>query len=116
LPEEHRAWLAQTLASPDRHLFTVEADARPVGQVRLDKRGSEVEVSISLVPEARGRGIGSQAIGLANGVARELGGRRATAVIRDGNLASLRAFTSLGYIENRREGQLIYLSMVLLDD
>jgi len=55
---DHRDWLARVLADPDRRLFVAEHGGRPVGTVRFDREsGRTWEVSITVAPEARGRGL-----------------------------------------------------------
>ncbi len=62
-PEEHGAWLERVLADPDRRLLIVEFDDEPVGQIRFDRtRGYSYEVSLSLDPAWRGRGLGTRAL------------------------------------------------------
>ncbi len=55
---DHRDWLARVLVDPDRRLFVAEYGGRPVGTVRFDREsGRTWEVSITVAPEARGRGL-----------------------------------------------------------
>ena len=54
---DHRAWLTRTLADPDRRLWVVEQDGAPVATVRHDRIApGRYEVSMTVAPEARGRG------------------------------------------------------------
>lgn len=55
---EHVRWLAGALADPDRRLLIGEADG-PVGTVRFDRDGDAWEVSITVAPASRGRGLSS---------------------------------------------------------
>lgn len=57
----HEAWLARSLDNPDRSLLIAEHDGRPVATVRID-RGDETELSWTVAPIARGRGVGSAAV------------------------------------------------------
>jgi predicted dehydrogenase/RimJ/RimL family protein N-acetyltransferase len=96
---EHRAWLARTLADPDRRLFVATANGVPVGQLRLDRlSGGDVEVHIALAHEARGRGLAAPLLEL---VVREraavLGGTRVFARVKRGNEPSRRAFLRAGF-------------------
>jgi L-amino acid N-acyltransferase YncA len=61
----HARWLEAVLADPHRTLLIGVVDGRPVGQLRLDRHevasrpaGVEAEVSISIAPAERGRGLG----------------------------------------------------------
>lgn len=98
-PEEHDRWFAARLGSPDSAIWIGEIDGRPIGQVRVirtDERKGEV--SISLAPEARGRGL-SRPLLLAGMAAadRDLGVKTFIAAIRPGNAASLALFRAAGF-------------------
>ena len=98
---EHVAWLDGTLGRSDRHLLVGLDGDEPVGTVRWDDEGAgEWEVSITLAPTARGRGLGGPALGAAE---RWLVGhlpeppRALLAVVRADNSASRRLFLRAGY-------------------
>lgn len=61
---EHAAWFARRLRSQNPTLIIVE-DGEPVGVVRLDLGRDHSRISIAIAPEARGRGVGREAIALA---------------------------------------------------
>lgn len=97
-PEGHAAWLAASLGSQERRLFIANADGRPVGQVRLDARGAgSYEISITIAPAARGRGLAARALFAAEEEARARGNVRLEATIRPENQASVAAFKRAGY-------------------
>jgi len=115
---QHVQWLVST-TSPlsDRLLDVVLNEAgTPIGHVRLDVRdfGRYAEVSIALIREARGQGLGT-------GILQEVA-RRAKhvhrlawleAVIKEDNAASRRVFTKAGFtIEGINDG-LVYMSRYL---
>lgn len=57
--DEHRQWLAGVLADPARILLIGElGPGQPIGVVRFDVRDERAEVSIYLVPERIGSGLG----------------------------------------------------------
>ena len=59
-PGTHDTWFQVVLENPDRHIYIGEANGVPIGQVRFDlMKSSEslFEVSISIDPEMRGRGL-----------------------------------------------------------
>jgi RimJ/RimL family protein N-acetyltransferase len=105
-PADHRRWLDARLADPDTLLTVAEDDGTPVGTVRLDRHGpGEAELSITIAPGARGRGLARPAIGLGvEHARREWGVERVTAQIRTENAASLRAFAAAGFEPVRDEG------------
>ena len=103
---DHLAWLQGTLASPDRHLLVVEdAGAVPVATTRYDRlppAGSgHWEVSISVAPGSRGRGVGGAALRASDEWlgAREPGAAAVVAHVRPDNAGSLRLFLRCGYRE-----------------
>jgi RimJ/RimL family protein N-acetyltransferase len=62
---DHQAWLAASLANPARTIFIGEVNGAAVGTVRCDcKPGSpgRVELSWTVAPELRGRGLGTELV------------------------------------------------------
>jgi RimJ/RimL family protein N-acetyltransferase len=100
-PATHRRWLAERLASPTTRILIGLDDDRPIGQVRLEGGPNRTaEVSISVAPEARGRGLGRML--LAAGM--DAGRRDATldvgvflARVRSENGTSLGLFEAAGF-------------------
>ncbi|MCC6642217.1 MAG: pseudaminic acid synthase [Deltaproteobacteria bacterium] len=99
---EHVAWLTAALASSDRRLRIAEEAGQPVGVVRADRREDAWEVSWTVAPEARGRGVARRMLSLLLG---ELDGP-ATAVIRQPNIASARVAAAAGFVRVGRAEQL----------
>ena len=97
-PEEHQRWLSARLEDPDCALYLIEVSGAPVGNLRLQRieTTSAVELSLALLPEARGREFGAQAIRLA---CQQLpaGVARVDAWIWEQNTASLRCFERCGF-------------------
>ena len=98
-PGQHHAWFTRKLADPDCVLFILEENGRPVGQLRLDRVGSDLaEVSIGLDLEARGRGLGREALRWAIPEAqRLLGVKCLKAQVKPNNVSSLAAFAAVGF-------------------
>lgn len=98
---EHLTWLRGVLADPDRLLFVVERDGEAVGTVRFDREKPGVwEVSITLAPSSRGRGL-SGAV-LAEGecaLAERFEVRAVLAAVHTENAASAALFERAGYAE-----------------
>ena len=110
--EAHAAWLRASLAAPDRHLLVVETagpEATPVGTTRYDllpglptdPDGSRArwEVSITVAPEMRGRGLGSATLQASDAwlTATEPNAREIEAWVRSTNDGSRRLFERNGY-------------------
>jgi RimJ/RimL family protein N-acetyltransferase len=111
-PADHERWLTTRLADVDTLLLIAEQDGKPVGTVRLDRDSPEsAELSITIAPGARGRGLARPAIELGvERARREWGVTRVTARIRPENAASLRAFAAAGFETVREEGGLVEMA------
>jgi len=97
--EAHVAWYTRQLATDGRNLFIAEEDGAPVGVVRLDRTDGvrRCVISITIAPDARGRGVGTAALTAAASVAETLGFTIIEAYVRPSNQASIRAFMRAGY-------------------
>ena len=56
--EPHLKWLERCLADPCRALYIAEITGAVVGTVRADFDGREYELSWTVAPEQRGKGLG----------------------------------------------------------
>jgi RimJ/RimL family protein N-acetyltransferase len=102
--DEHRGWFARKLSDLNTQIFIVEELSQPIGQVRLERSGEEAEIHIALASDARGRGLGTQALRLAMARAEELAGvERFRARVKRSNQASLRLFGALGFVHALQE-------------
>jgi RimJ/RimL family protein N-acetyltransferase len=109
----HARWLAARLGAADTRLTIAEQDGEHVGTVRLDRHGrDEAELSITIAPAARGRGLARPAIELGVEHARhEWRVARVTARIRPENTASLHAFAAAGFEPAGEEGGLLVVAV-----
>lgn len=89
--DSHIRWLTAALENPDRHLFIAEESGVPVGTVRADRIGERFELSWTIAPKMRGRGLGVRMVRLALEHFRP-----ALAEVRSSNLASVRIAEMLG--------------------
>jgi RimJ/RimL family protein N-acetyltransferase len=84
--------------------YVVELAGEPVGTLGVSGQLSpdgDQELGYALVPSARGRGLGTEAVGaLCAVLERRPGVRRLTAEVRPGNEASLRLLHRLGFVED----------------
>ena len=91
---EHARWFTRRIADGREPIWVIEAQAAPVGVVRLDVMGSGLwRISIALAAEARGRGIGRCAVGA---VCRACAGPIVAEIFAD-NLASRACFEACGF-------------------
>jgi N-acylneuraminate cytidylyltransferase len=97
--ERHMTWLRETLGSGSAWLYivTLGEPRSAIGTCRLNRRGAEAEVSVTIDPQVRGGGRTSAILRLLEPEARRMGIARLVATVRTGNAASLRAFASAGY-------------------
>jgi RimJ/RimL family protein N-acetyltransferase len=63
--EEHLRWLTASLARSDRRLLVAELEGVPVGTVRFDQHADACEVSWTVAPAQRGRGLGKAIVAAA---------------------------------------------------
>jgi UDP-2,4-diacetamido-2,4,6-trideoxy-beta-L-altropyranose hydrolase len=97
--EQHVAWFDERLADPFTQFYlAVDADAKPIGQIRFQVEAEAATVSVSLALEQRGKGYGAEII--------RLGSRQIWtttevthihAYVKPDNGASARAFAMAGY-------------------
>ena len=102
--EQHRAWLASSLANPDRELFIALLDGKPVGTVRADRGEDAVELSWTVAPAARGRGLGGPMVRL---LAERIAGP-IRAEVRVGNPASSRIAIGAGMRLVGQQGDVLH--------
>src|SRR2546426_7001581 len=64
--DQHERWLEAILKNPNRQLCIAEEDGMPVGTVRadLDPSDGSHELSWTVSPKARGRGLGKEMVAL----------------------------------------------------
>lgn len=97
---EHISWLTQVLSSEKSHLFIAMLNGTPVGVLRLERLGESFDLSITVSPSARGKGIGSKILKNAKDWATaNTDVKYIHASIKETNLASLKLFLRCGYLE-----------------
>lgn len=110
--ENHRRWLDASIASDLRHLFVVEVDGEPVGTTRLDRRENGWEISITVAPEHRGKGLGGDLLDVTTEWFDEnIGGAFILSTIKPSNPASLSLFAKKGYAITHEDPDLIHLEL-----
>lgn len=97
--ESHQRWFASVLSAPDRLLLIGQREGEPVGVVRFDIQGDEVEVSIYLVPGVQQEGQGRDVLQSAERwfAANRPDVRKIRAHVLGGNERSQRLFVGAGY-------------------
>ncbi len=101
---DHERWLAASLANEGRRLLVAEEHAQAVGSLRADRLpGGAWELSWTVAPHARGRGLGQRMVAL---LAQELEGPL-VARVRAENIASRRIAEACGLVLFSSEGGLL---------
>lgn len=116
-PVDHDRWLASSLTRPARVLLIAEQEAIPVGTLRFDCQGDEAEVSLTIDPAARGKGIG--AVLLSEGLAwarANLHADALTARVKVENHASQRVFEKCGFTLVSEGSPLAYRYELVMSD
>lgn len=108
----HCRWLAAVFSDDRIVLFVAElgVDRRPIGTCRVDSAGlSSGWVSVTLAPERRGCGLGTETIEALVSHARAVGFRTLYARIKRDNRASQGAFRSAGFVysDGERDGYIV---------
>ena len=92
--EEHLAWLSEILNSNNRKLFVADENDAPVGTVRADFSEGAWELSWTVAPNARGRGVAKRMVAL---FAQQIN-EPIRAEIKTGNIASALIAESVGMV------------------
>lgn len=102
---EHILWLSRTFRNPNRRLYIAEENGTPVGTVRADFANGIWELSWTVSPKARGRGVAKQMVAvLASQILEPI-----RAEIKTGNIASARIAEYAGMkFEREIDGVLHY--------
>jgi RimJ/RimL family protein N-acetyltransferase len=109
---DHEKWFMNSLKNPDRTILialdgeVADENKARVGQIRFDKKDSQIEVLVSVTvdPEKFGMGYGTEIIkkGTEEYLAEHPEVERAVAEVLKNNPASVRVFEKAGY---RRVGE-----------
>ncbi|MBI2474286.1 MAG: GNAT family N-acetyltransferase [Candidatus Taylorbacteria bacterium] len=107
--EKHLEWLRKSISDSDRRLFIFLQNGKPAGTCRIDRsveNGEEIhELSWTVAPEWRGKGIGKAMIGelLQEKI---LSGKKKKAVIKPNNIPSIKIVERHGFKRGASSGGL----------
>lgn len=111
--ENHIKWLTKKLKDESVQIYCIVYKGFVLGDVRLDLGKDEIEVSIRLLPQARGQGVGSKSVRRATEHAERIAkGRRITAKILANNVPSMRTFKRVGFVVDRFDREINYMRYV----
>jgi UDP-2,4-diacetamido-2,4,6-trideoxy-beta-L-altropyranose hydrolase len=118
--DEHREWFEKTLSDDQTLIMIAEESGNPIATLRMKNEGDGVaQISITLAPEARGKGLAAYLIQKGSREAAALMDTiRVEALIKSENMASRRAFENAGYlsVENTRVGEVAAVKYALAID
>ena len=100
---EHEAWFNSALKSPKCIIYIITFKKEPIGQLRFDREDQQrADISIYIVSQFIGKGLGRVAIREAcKKLFNEKGSiREINALIREENIASIKAFERVGFKVN----------------
>ena len=99
--KNHVVWLETVIDNPNRDILMAEVNDIPVGHIRFDREF--IEVSITVAPDYRYSGIGSELLKKSSDLYLENNKDGILlARIKPDNTASLKAFKNAGYREDRK--------------
>ena len=98
----HNDWFSSILKSPTNYLLIGEDNSKkPVGVVRFDQVGKTADVSIYLVPDRRGKGLGIKLLNSAiDWVCLNTDVENIQADILSQNIASQKMFIASGFVSS----------------
>lgn len=59
---EHKKWLSASIENPNREIFIVTDNKKPVGTLRVDVMCDKREISWTIAPASRGKGYGKKMV------------------------------------------------------
>lgn len=97
--EEHRTWCQKKLSDESCRIWIASTGGNaPVGYIRFDGKESEATISLTVAPNARGKGYGTKIIQQAcDRLFAESQFRLVHAYIKPNNIASVKVFEAAGF-------------------
>jgi len=106
--ENHKKWLSSILTNENRQLFIALDNEIPVGTVRadFDKQNTDYELSWTISPDFRGKGIGKKMVKLLSDKLQA----KIRAEIKNGNIASVKIAEYAGMTFKKEENGVLHYS------
>ncbi len=104
--EDHIGWLTKTISNPSRRLLVAEEIGRPVGTVRADLVDGIYELSWTVAPAARGRGVAKRMVSM---LAKQIS-EPIRCEIKPGNAASIRVAEYAGMEYDRETDGVLHFT------
>lgn len=105
---DHKSWFENKLRSDNTHLFVLEHNSNPVGQIRFDMNDEGTwEIDYSIDVQYRGSGYGKMILQKGvDSLNTLLDNPKILAKVKSDNQPSKKVFLSIGFIE-KREGDIL---------
>ena len=110
--DEHLRWLTRIAGDEHHNLFIAEENGTPVGTVRADLSDGVFELSWTVAPGARGRGVAKRMVAL---LARQIAGP-IRAEVKSGNIASARVAEYAGMAFDREVDGVLHYARAALEE
>ena len=105
--DEHVNWLGNSIHNNNRKLFIYEKDGLPYGTVRADFDGSLWELSWTVSPNLRGKGVAKEMVTALIGVI----GSNVRAEVKRENIASVKVAESVGMKLDYEKDEVLFFKM-----
>lgn len=103
--EEHLVWLENSLRHPEvRRLWVAEMNGEAVGTCRADRVADAWELSWTVAPDSRGKGIAQKMLSTIIGYFKD----PLLAEIKVGNIASIKASERAGFVFDKEDHGVLY--------
>lgn len=104
--DEHQVWFLKSLSDPHCLFFIIEADMKPIGQIRYHHNTDLIEntakVSINIANEMHGKGVASIAFRTGSELVREFEfAKNIFAYVRPDNIGSIKAMENAGFLRDK---------------
>ncbi len=109
----HLKWFRESLANKKRVIMIAELDGEKAGMVRFDETDDKSSViSIAVSPEMRGKGIGTELLGLGcSTYLKNWKNKTILATIKKINVISIKLFTRCGFKTRSEDDEKIVMGL-----
>lgn len=113
--EDHVTWFTKKIRAADTEMWVMQTpQGLPLGQVRFDKDGTVMNISYSLDPIARGKGLGARLLELGiSKVSESNSDAVIQAQVKKDNPASRKIFINLGFNETTENEVITFTKNIL---
>ena len=107
--EDHCQWYKSRITSEGCLYYILFLEGTPLGSIRIDINSErEGLISYLIDPNFQGKGYGRQLLQKIEEIAKEKSIRKLVGFVLTGNMASIKLFKCLNYVEYKKEGEFIF--------